>query len=216
MLLTEKTIIEPPFWDDYLHHIPLCNVLVDHFQPIKKEVLPFVAEKDPLIDFPKYGYYDEKNKVERKQLYENTWKAMPITKFVREFDELDTSIKTRVDTLAKYVQENLPYTYSLIREYEEKDWLANAFISRLAPKSVIHPHTGRSDLFLRIHLCLVEDPDCSITVGSETQSWKEGKLLAFKDGGPYQHSVVHTGKGERLILSVDLLISAMKQFIPNL
>lgn len=216
MLSTEKTITEPPFWNEYLNSIPLCRNLIAHFDKIKDEVVSFVNERDPLMDFPKYGYYDEINKIERKQLYEHTWKAMPLSKFVKEFDELDSSIKNQVEMLSRYVQENLPFTYSVVKEYEEKDWLANAFVSRLVPNSIIHPHAGRSDLFLRVHLCLIGDPGCSITVGTQTKAWQEGKLLAFKDGGPYMHSVVHSGKNERLILSVDLLISAMRQFIPKL
>lgn len=215
-MVSTQSRIEHPFWDDYLQDIPLCRSLVDNFEQIKTEIRTFVQEKDPLLDFPKYAYYDEIAKIERKELYEHSWKAMPVTKFINEFDDIHVSMKDHLVTMARYVQENLPFTYQLLKEYEEKDWLANSFISKLSPKSVIHPHTGRTTDFLRVHLCILEDPRCSITVGTESKCWKEGKLLAFKDGGPYQHSVIHKGKADRLILSFDLLISQMRQFIPIL
>jgi aspartyl/asparaginyl beta-hydroxylase (cupin superfamily) len=216
MNVKEPTINEQPFWNDFLHKIPLCNTLIEKSPEIKEEVMNFIREKNPMVDLPKYGAYDSVNKIQRENVYDHSWKAMPLSRFVHEFDESDPELKINVEQLARYAQENLPVTYGLIREYEQKGWLANTFISRLVPGSVIHPHRGISDLFLRVHLCLIEDPGCSITVGNETQTWIEHRLLSFKDGGPYSHSVLHAGKNERIILSMDLLISEMRQFIPGL
>ena len=82
--------------------------------------------------------------------------------------------------------------------------------------SIGRPHRGWTPDYLRIHLCLVDDPGCRITVGSETRTWKTGQFLAFKDGGPHLHSVVHEGKHERIVLSYDLNLQYLGQFIPEL
>jgi aspartyl/asparaginyl beta-hydroxylase (cupin superfamily) len=84
------------------------------------------------------------------------------------------------------------------------------------PGSYIKPHHGWSFTYLRIQLGLRCDPGCRITVGNETQAWIEGKLVAFKDGGKYPHSVIHNGKSERIILSIDLRLIYLKKFIPEI
>jgi hypothetical protein len=58
----------------------------------------------------------------------------------------------------------------------------------------------------------VDDSGCSIKVGQETRHWQAGQLLAFKDGGPYSHSVRHEGSRDRIILSVDLRLSGLVGF----
>jgi aspartyl/asparaginyl beta-hydroxylase (cupin superfamily) len=86
----------------------------------------------------------------------------------------------------------------------------------LIPGSIINPHHGWTDDFLRIHLGLICDPECKITVGDETKTWEEGKILAFKDGGPFLHSVEHKGTTERIILSVDVKLSYLSQYVNNI
>jgi aspartyl/asparaginyl beta-hydroxylase (cupin superfamily) len=44
---------------------------------------------------------------------------------------------------------------------------------------------------------------CEITVGGEARAWADGELLIFDDS--FEHSVAHTGTGERLILIADVL-----------
>jgi len=107
-------------------------------------------------------------------------------------------------------------TNSMIFELEEQGILRNVFVSRLIPGSVINPHRGWTPEFLRIHLCLVEDPHCHITVGDETVTWTQGELLAFKDGGPYLHDVRHHGQIERIVISFDLKLTYVAQFIPEI
>ena len=53
-------------------------------------------------------------------------------------------------------------------------------------------------------------------MGPVTRTWQTGQFLAFKDGGPHLHSVVHEGQHERIILSYDLSLNYLKQFIPAL
>jgi beta-hydroxylase len=99
---------------------------------------------------------------------------------------------------------------------EAQGHLRNAFISRLLPGSNIHPHRGWTAEFLRIHLGLVCDPDCQITLDQVSKTWKAGQLLSFLDGGPFLHSVSHRGKHERIVMSVDLRVSYVLQFMPHI
>ena len=110
----------------------------------------------------------------------------------------------------------LPVSSSTIGPLEAQGHLRNVFVSRLIPGSVINPHRGWTPDYLRVHLCLVEDPGCRITVGPQTRTWCTGEILAFKDGGPHLHSVVHEGQHERIILSYDLSLRYLAQFIPEL
>jgi aspartyl/asparaginyl beta-hydroxylase (cupin superfamily) len=66
---------------------------------------------------------------------------------------------------------------------------------------------------MRIHLGLVCDPECKITVGDETMTWEEGKILAFKDGGPHYHQVKHNGNKDRYILSIDLKLDYLENYL---
>jgi aspartyl/asparaginyl beta-hydroxylase (cupin superfamily) len=68
---------------------------------------------------------------------------------------------------------------------------------------------------MRIHMGLICDPECKITVDAETKTWTEGKILAFKDGGPYYHSVVHNGTKDRYIFSFDLSLEYLSPYITN-
>jgi aspartyl/asparaginyl beta-hydroxylase (cupin superfamily) len=99
---------------------------------------------------------------------------------------------------------------------EEAGHLRNGFVSRLRPGSVIHPHRGWTNQYLRIHMGLLCDPACRLTVGTETHAWRPGQLLAFKDGGPYLHSVRHDGSRDRVVVSFDLRLSYVAPFIPGI
>ena len=67
---------------------------------------------------------------------------------------------------------------------------------------------------MRIHLPIVVDPDCKITVGTHTHTWEEGKILSFIDGD--MHSVKHLGTKDRIVVSVDMRINYAKQYVPEL
>ena len=56
----------------------------------------------------------------------------------------------------------------------------HAFLSVLEPGTHILPHCGPSNYRLRIQLGLVTPERCSIRVGDQTRSWKEGRCLAVR------------------------------------
>ena len=197
---------EPPFWDDQLHRIPWCLQLVDQAEAMRAEIIDLIQRYRPFMPYPKYA-----------NLYNNTWDAFPLSIFQGEHIELSKQkLAVNMAPLVAMFRAKLPITSGTISELEAQGHLRNVFVSRLIPGSVINPHRGWTPDYLRIHLCLIEDPGCSITVGSVTRTWMRGQLLAFKDGGPYLHSVIHQGQHERIILSYDLSLRWAAQFIPEL
>lgn len=201
---------EPYFWDDRLAKLPICVDLVKNYPQIKKEVLAFISNPEALHDYPKYKIYGSDN-----YLYENYWKAVPISRFKDEYISENSNEQEMefINGVIDNAKQNCPTIQNIISKLESEGNLANSFISRLVPGSIIHPHTGWAQNWMRIHLGLVCDPKCEIKVGEETRIWKEGKLIAFKDGGPYMHSVKHNGETERIILSVDISLDYIQNFL---
>jgi hypothetical protein len=197
---------EPPFWDDRLHRIPWCLQVLAQAESIRTEVLALIKGFRPFMPYPKYA-----------NLYNNTWDAFPLSVFQGEHIELSKEkLSVSMAPMISMFRDKLPVTSSTIEALEGQGHLRNVFVSRLVPGSVINPHRGWTPDYLRIHLCLSEDPGCRITVGPITRSWQRGQLLAFKDGGPYLHSVLHQGQQERIILSYDLNLRYAAAFIPEL
>lgn len=194
---------EPYFWDSIIKDAPICQDLLDNYQQIKTEVLEYVKDPTILHDYPKYRVHYNNTDYD---LYDHYWKAVPMSQYEKEYIDQKANPEQMkyIQSLIARSKKACPTVDKIISKLEQEKNLANSFVSRLVPGSVIHPHDGTSPNFMRIHLCLIEDPGCKITVGSETRTWEEGKLLAFKDGGPYLHSVKHDGKSERIVLSVDV------------
>jgi aspartyl/asparaginyl beta-hydroxylase (cupin superfamily) len=197
---------EPPFWNAQLPQIPFCVELCRNFPAIQQEITAFIENSHPFMDYPKYA-----------NLYINTWEAFPLSKFQGEFVELSKqNLNFNLERIVAYARNRVPTLSELMAPLEEEGHLRNVFVSRLLPGSIINPHRGWTPDFLRVHIGLRCDPYCRITVGSETQTWSEGQLLAFKDGGPYLHSVRHDGTRERIVLAIDLTLSYVNRFIPGI
>jgi hypothetical protein len=197
---------EPPFWDHFLHQVPWAQDVQAKASDIREEILGFIPQFKPFMPYPKYA-----------NLYQNTWDAFPLSVFQGEHIELSKDkLAINIAPLVAMFRSKLPVTSSTIAQLESEGHLRNVFVSRLIPGSVINPHRGWTPDYLRVHLCLVEDPECHITVGPVTRTWQTDQFLAFKDGGPHLHSVVHEGQHERIILSYDLSLNYLKQFIPAL
>jgi aspartyl/asparaginyl beta-hydroxylase (cupin superfamily) len=211
------SINEPRFWDPYLADAPIVKSLKENFESIRNEVLAHVKNNDPLIDYPKYKIVNPVTNNDMIDLYDNYWKAFPVTRFADEFiSDSPQFHSTEVRKIIEFNKQHCPTVDKVVKELEEKKLLANAFVSRLIPGSILNPHRGWSNNWMRIHICLKEDPGCVITVGGEQRTWKEGEILAFKDGGIHLHSVKHNGTVDRIILSVDVNIQYLKQFSPEL
>ena len=208
---------EPRFWNEFLDRVPICNELIENFIEIKKEILRFIETDHPLLDYPQFSYLNPITQKQENSLYENSWKAFPLSVINEEFVELSREgLGYEIEPYIEWTKSRCPFTSNLFADLERQGNLANVFVSRLEPGTHIRPHRGWCFTYLRVQLGLKCDPECRITVGDETQTWIEGKLLAFKDGGKYPHSVIHEGTSERIILSLDLRLIYLKKFIPEI
>ena len=207
----------PEFWEDYLTDVPIYKLLLENYPQIRDEVLRYRENHNPFVDYPLYDVIDLETSRETK-LYDHYWAVIPLSRFEGEaadfiempgIDNFQEFLTARI----KNAREHCPAVVSVISSLESENNLANVFVSRLVPGSVIRPHTGWVNDWMRLHLGLLCDPDCYIKVGTQQRTWEEGKIIAFKDGGPSPHSVVHKGTNERLILSVDVRLSYLEDFI---
>ena len=66
----------------------------------------------------------------------------------------------------------------------------------------IPPHFGLANYKLVTHLPLIVPPDCSIRVGNETRSWREGECLIFDDS--FQHEAWNRSDRRRAVLILDV------------
>jgi aspartyl/asparaginyl beta-hydroxylase (cupin superfamily) len=76
------------------------------------------------------------------------------------------------------------------------------FLSVLKPGAEIKPHYGLSNIKLTVHLGLEIPNDCAIRVGTETQSWENGKVLIFDDS--FKHEAWNHSDSERKVLILEL------------
>lgn len=76
------------------------------------------------------------------------------------------------------------------------------FFSILRPGTVIPPHVGLANTKLAVHLALVIPPDCSITVGGETRTWEEGRVLIFDDS--FEHQAENASDRTRAVLIAEI------------
>ena len=72
------------------------------------------------------------------------------------------------------------------------------FLSRLKPGAHIPPHFGAANNRITVHLPLIVPNDCTIRVGSEFHTWREGELFAFDDS--FEHEAWNRSTAERVVL----------------
>lgn len=197
-----------PFWEEYLNDVPICQELINKFDLIRDEVVEYLKNPQALFDYPQYN-------VGNSPLYQHHWKAVPLSNFDGEFISIHSNEQQKM--YLNYVigesKKSCPIINSIISDFESKGIVSNVFISELVPGSVINPHRGWTDKYMRVHLGIICDPECKITVGDVTKTWEEGKLLAFKDGAFLMHSVKHRGTSKRVVLSVDILLDYLKKYV---
>jgi len=112
-------------------------------------------------------------------------------------------------------RKKFPTFNKIVNEFADEGQCSGAFYSLVKPGTTINPHFG-ADEHMRCHLSLINDPKCILTVGDKSRTWEEGKILAFKDGRPYMHSVRHNGDKDRLVLFFDFDMTYLRARFPDI
>jgi len=72
------------------------------------------------------------------------------------------------------------------------------FFSRMRRGAHIPPHFGAANNRLTVHLPLIVPTGCSIRVGDQIHTWREGELFAFDDS--FEHEAWNTSDTDRVVL----------------
>ena len=134
------------------------------------------------------------------------------TELVKKFVKWKT--KADLNWQLDYAKSQFKTFNSVVSQFADDGQCSGAMFSIVRPGTVIIPHRG-SDQIMRTHLCLVNDEDCILTLGNNSRKWEQGRVLAFKDGGTYEHSVIHSGKKDRINLIFDFELSYLRSKFPE-
>jgi aspartyl/asparaginyl beta-hydroxylase (cupin superfamily) len=87
--------------------------------------------------------------------------------------------------------------------------LTTAGFSRLAPGAHIAPHVGWVTTVYRAHLGLIVPDGCTLRVGGDTRSWREGDVLIFDD--TTEHEAWNRAVHARTVLLFDFVRPGSEQ-----
>jgi len=217
-----KKFTEPPFWEDILTEEPIYQKLIINFDIIEKELIRLHKIGKFTKLFYKYPVQKKNLKLKGTDWWfideDTNWKISPIfgAKHDKNIHKRTSKFKVYYyEFIAFIVRILCPQTTNLLIQDFKDGKILNASIPVLYPNSEIRPHrhpTFNNKHRMNYHLCVTEDPEAYLTVGYETKSWKRGEIIAFKNSGPYRHSVVHNGKNIRIILMLELDVDYLKQY----
>lgn len=222
---------EPEFWDHIIRSLPVCIELEKNYKQIRNEFVEYYDHHHPhpcngenMMPSPNLKIEQEDGETE-KYLYSGRWDVCfggtePLddgmqwgnTELVKKFVKWKT--KADLNWQLDYAKSHFKTFNSIVSELSDPGQCSGAMFSLVSPETVIIPHKG-SDKIMRVHLCLVNDDKCILTVGSSSRKWEEGKVLAFKDGGTYEHSVIHKGTQNRINLIFDFELKYLRGKFPK-
>ena len=164
---------ETAFWPP--EQFQLAATLQSEFIPIQEEI----AALDPS------QFHDEAERIRRT----GKWQVLMLLEAGRWHEENLTQ---------------LPLLSRILRASQEIRLAGGlAYLSRLSPGTVVSPHTGPTNMRLRMHFAIkVPDGDCAMRVAGIEQRWIEGESTVFNDF--WEHEVWNRTDSERLVLLVDI------------
>lgn len=220
---------EPEFWEDIISEVPVIVDFKNNWRQVLEELQTYLSTVGEwaLINYPNIRVGDTSNGVENlPRFYSGTWKNTVVGirpddtmmawggKFIEDY--VKKKFDMDIHDIIPSVREFLPTIHRISKDLEEQGHLYNGFVSILSPGTSITPHRGdEQNRLMRIHLGLVCDPECKITVGDVTKTWHEGEIVAFKDGGPYLHSVEHRGTVDRWVFIFDLTLDYLRTVVDH-
>jgi hypothetical protein len=216
---------EPAFWEDSIREIPVCQALIANWEKIKEEVDVYSSGDNSIffIKYPDIHVDSPDGDGSMIELYNGgDWKIATAGvrpdetmrawggSFLKDY--VKKKIGVDLNDAISVVPSLLPTFNSIVKELEDAGHLFNAFVSFVSPGTEIAPHRG-DPRWMRIHLGLVSDDNCIMRVGDEERTWVEGDIFAFKDGGPYPHSVSHAGERTRVAIVFDIHLDYLRSVL---
>jgi hypothetical protein len=213
---------EPSFWEDHVREIPVCQDLIANWRKIKEEVETYSSGDNSIffIKYPEIRVDNPNDDGSMVNLYSGgDWKIATAGvrpdetmrawggSFLKDY--VKNKIGVDLNDAISVVPSLLPTFNSIVKELEDAGYLFNAFVSFVSPGTEIAPHKGDAR-WMRIHLGLASDDNCIMRVGDEERTWVEGDIFAFKDGGPYAHSVSHKGDRTRVAIVFDIHLDYLR------
>lgn len=229
--------VEPQFWEEFIGDIPCVAAVKNNWQVILAELESQIQETNamwlwsvPRVNVTRDEFKSPDNNADQKLYTGTSWKMMGtgvevesagFTGLGEEVGRRVVKMKTKMpyEEALKKLQSTLPKTVAILSEYSDRGEMCNTSLSVVAPGTIINPHRGDPS-HMRVHIGLKCDPACSITVGNEevgyeSRVWEPGKLVAFKDGGNYCHSVAHNGTMDRWILLFDMPLDYVRTVVSH-
>jgi len=183
-----------PWWD--ATEFPWVVKMLQAFPDIKREVL---AMRAPPAKDAKAERWDEvgtKHDAGDRELVEGgKWSELVLL-----------NADPAVEHLVARNRRKCPNTLKLLDSIPEaaemaKRGIGESTFSALSPKAHLKPHCGSTNLRLTCHLPLIAPEGCSIRVGQERRTYREGEIMIFDDS--FEHEVWHEGSdGDRVVLLV--------------
>ncbi len=118
------------------------------------------------------------------------WSAIHL---IRNGERFEDNIDRAPETMAALAQAPIP---DVINQSP------SALFSRLLPGAHIPPHNGLTNTRLICHLPLVLPGECTLRVGNQTRSWRDGELLIFDDS--IEHEARNGSRAARSVLIFDV------------
>src|SRR5277367_2854549 len=115
---------EPRFWNEFLDRLPVCGEVSRRHSEIAQQVTAFIAGKNPLLDYPVYGYVNPVTGAHETSVYVKEWKAFPYTRFEDEYIDLNIdTVKFDIDGYVKWVRRECPVLPAIFDPWERDGWI---------------------------------------------------------------------------------------------
>jgi len=177
--------VQGPVWRNPLQDVPIASFLEANFPTIRGEIDAILAKGSTFRD-----------------LDEQTRNAE--TQFGPRGDDWMTAYMFRKGEAIDSVCQHAPKTCALLSTRPEiancKMGGSGAGFLRMSPGGRLKPHFGNAPR-LSVHLGLIVPPgEIRMSVGYESVTWEEGKVIVFDD--TFIHQVVHNGNEPRFVMNV--------------
>ncbi len=155
---------------------PFVSALEAAFPKIRAELDPFLEDRDAIF-----------RQVSRIKYLQGKWLRVVLYEHGQWFAE-----GTRA----------FPETSAVIRPISEADCGGSTCLSWLEPATHLHPHCGKTNARLRLHMGLKVPSNTFLRVADQTLTWEEGKCFIFDDS--FEHEVWNKSAETRVVLIMDI------------